>query len=247
MNEACSKLNTANEPNESKEWIMAEETQTLEQTLEKTDLGHFVNTNKNSIIIAGVVLLVAIAGFSFYKHNADMSYQKSLEAVYKFEKKKIAAFLALKEIKSTDVDDAIATLKNAPVEVVKNPNFISVLFDVTGKIEKENSLAKIIPVYEAVIKNYRPKEYAYFFIALKLAVLYEDNQKVDEAIKLLESVVAANHSVLQSKVYLDLGRLYKQKGMVDKAHANFEYIIKNDANSEYAKLARLFEMQLNNL
>ena len=223
---------------------MAEETQTLEQTLEKTDLGHFVNTNKNAILAAAAVLLASIAGFSMYKYNADKSYQEHLSAVYKFQSTNITPFLELKEIKTQDIDKVISDLKNAPVEVVKNPNFLSVLFDVTRKLEQEKNATQLIPVYEAVIKNYRPKEYAYFFLALKLAVLYEDNGKIDETITLLESIVSANHDILKSKVYLDLGRLYKQKGESDKARANFDYIIKNDKNSEYAKLAGLFLMQL---
>jgi len=225
---------------------MTEETQTLEQTLEKTDLGHFVNTNKNAIMILGVVVLALIASFSIYKHKVDKTYQEALGAVHKFQSENVTPFLEKKELAQADIDKAISDLKNAPVEVVKNPNFLAVLFDVTRKIEQEKTdvNASLIPVYEAVIKNYRPKEYAYFFLSLKLSVLYEDAGKVDDAIKLLESIVSANHEILKSKIYLDLGRLYKQKGLADKARANFNFIITNDADSEYAKLAKLFVMQL---
>jgi tetratricopeptide (TPR) repeat protein len=222
---------------------MAEETQTLEQTLEKTDLGHFVNTNKNGIIIAGAIIMALIAGFSIYKHNADKTDQEALKAVYQFEKTNVTPFLEGKN-KDIKADDVIAKLEAAPMEIMKNANFLPAVFGVVNKLKESGDATKAIGLLEKIQKNYRPKEFAYFFVAVKLAVLYEDAGKADEAIATLESLVSANHEVMKSKVYLDLGRLYKKKGLTDKARANFDYIVKNDGNSDYGKLARLYLMQL---
>ena len=41
-----------------------EETQTLEQTLKKTDFGQWVNDNKKAILLGGFVLVIAIIGYS---------------------------------------------------------------------------------------------------------------------------------------------------------------------------------------
>lgn len=227
---------------------MAEETQNLEQTLENTGLGHFVNTNKDSILIAAGVVIALIIGISVYKHNSDKNDQLILNKVYSFHKTNIQPYLeqGKDDKKETTVseDQVINALLSVEIEIIKNPNFLSSLIDVTNKLAESGSAEKLIPLYEKVITNYKPKEYGYYFAALKLAVLYENAQNYEGAIKTLETVVSANHELLKSNIYLDLGRLYKQIGQKDKAKSNFDYIVNNEKNAELVKLAKLFLLQL---
>lgn len=223
---------------------MAEETQSLEQTLENTGLGHFVNTNKDSILIGVGILLAAIIGISVYQHNIEKNDQALLNQLYQFNSQNITAFLEQdKESKVTE-DQVIEALTNAKLELVQSPNFLPTLFDVTRKLEDSGSAVKLIPVFEKVIAEYKPNEYGYLFLGLKLAVFYENNENLDKAISTLETLVSANHDIVKTKVYLDLGRLYKKTGQKDKAKSNFDYIVKNEKNAEYVKLAKLFLSQL---
>jgi capsular polysaccharide biosynthesis protein len=62
--------------------------QTLEQALEKTDLGHVINENKKLILILAGVVVVLIVIFSFWKYQANKTLENNLSEVYAFQKGK---------------------------------------------------------------------------------------------------------------------------------------------------------------
>lgn len=224
---------------------MAEETQTLEQTLENTGLGHFVNTNKDSILIAMGIALAAIIGISIYQNNLVKNEKMLQDKIYQFSETNVAPYIDVKEGQTAiSEDEVVKAFVEADSELLKNANFLPMLFDVTKKMEESKSAQKLIPVFEKVIANYKPNEYGFLFLSLKLAVIYENNNDFEKAIKTLEGLLSANHDLVKSKVYLDLGRLYKKSGSKDKAKANFQYIIDNAKDADYVKLAELYLLQL---
>jgi outer membrane protein assembly factor BamD (BamD/ComL family) len=50
--------------------------------------------------------------------------------------------------------------------------------------------------------------------------------------------------MMKSKVALDLGRMYLLQNEKGKAQTQFDYIISNFPNDEYAKLAKLYLSQM---
>ena len=57
----------------------------LEQTLERTDLGHVINHNRKPIMVAGVVTVLLVIAFSFWKYQSNKSYESDLAQVYAFQ------------------------------------------------------------------------------------------------------------------------------------------------------------------
>lgn len=225
---------------------MAEETQTLEQTLEKTDFGHFVNQNKKNILIGLVVILVGIGAFSFFQHNSKVQANKALAEIYSYQDSKITPLLkkAPKDITAEDKESLLVALEKAPMEFFSEANFLASALNISSLLNDKEYAARLTPIFERFLKHTKASDTKMFFIVNKLAVNYENSAQNEKAIETLEKLVAMEMPVLKAKIYLDLGRLYKKTGNLDKARANFNYVVEKHEDSEYAKMAKLYLSQL---
>ena len=79
-----------------------------------------------------------------------------------------------------------------------------------------------------------------YFVGLKLLPLLEDAKAYDKSIELLTELVASKIDISKGKLYLDLGRVYLKKGNKEKADENFQFVIDNHKDTEFAKLANLY-------
>ena len=83
-----------------------------------------------------------------------------------------------------------------------------------------------------------------------MAALYEDMGKFNESYKVLQDMLKSPVKLLESKVYLDLGRIHLKRGEKEKAKTTFQYVIDNGkSGDDVVKMARLYmsNMELNNL
>ena len=80
----------------------------------------------------------------------------------------------------------------------------------SDELTKQGNLEGSIKVLETVQGQTNP--YVVYFVHSRMAVNNEDLGKTDLAISNLETIVKANIKVMESKTYLDLGRLYLKKG-----------------------------------
>ncbi len=210
--------------------------QTLDQTLNKTDFGHMINENKVGILIAGAVLVAAIIGFSLYSTQSEKAYQKSLSEAYVFEQDVLNAFNQDK----INADEFIKKIKELPANVKGTNAIVPALFVSLDKLVKDGKQKEAIEILENWKANYSSGTFMSYFMGLKLAPLYEDNQMYDKAIDLLQSMIASKVEVVKARLYLNLGRIYLKKGDKSKAEENFNFIITNYKDSEFAKTATLY-------
>lgn len=236
-----------------------EQTQTpsLEQTLERTDIGHYINHHRKSILIGAVVVVLGIAAYSVVNYSSSKSNEQKMAQLFEAEAAvdKIIEPSApapgadgkvpeAKKLTAADATEMLKIIDGLPVEIAKQPGAVPLVLKVVTEVEKIDPAINVTETLERFVKYFSTKEPLYFFLASKLAVLHEDAGNLPRAIELLEGVVAGNHKYLEGKTYLDLGRLYIAKGDKDKARKNFEHISKTFPNSDYAKLSELYLMEL---
>ena len=161
--------------------------QTLDQTLNKTDFGHVINENKKSILIAGVVILVAIAAFSLYKNQSGIAYQSQLEEAFVFETEVLAKYNA-GDIKT---DEFLKQIKALPSELKGMSTLVPALFSTMDKLVTEGKRTEAISILESWKGSFAKGTFMSYFIGLKLLPLLEDANSYDKAIDTLKDLVAS--------------------------------------------------------
>lgn len=219
---------------------MENKTQTLDQTLDKTDFGHFLHTHKTLAILFLVLLVVGTAGFSIYRNQSEENKEQALTEIYKFNATKLVEF----QNKKITKEDVVASYNALNPKVLKNPGIFTLATDLAIELKAQGANPDAIKILESALGNYANSNYAYYLIASNLAVLYEDENLLDKAISTLEAITKAKVKVMESKTYFDLGRLYKLKGDTNNAHVNFNYVLTNFASDEYAKLAKIYMSEM---
>ncbi|PIK15948.1 tetratricopeptide repeat protein [Halobacteriovorax sp. JY17] len=206
----------------------------VDEALYETELGAFIAKNKSSVI--GLVVLIILGVFAWGGYVAYKSSQndKLGAVVYEFKAKSF---------------DSLVTKKIAPADYTKGylemaskvGSFVGLTplaINSSDELTKQGDLEGSLKVLETVKDQSNP--YIIYFIHSRMAVNHEDLGNVDKAIADLEKIVKANVKVMESKTYLDLGRLYLKKGEKAKAKTNFQYVIDNLGQAEFVKLAKLY-------
>lgn len=219
---------------------MENKTQTLDQTLDKTDFGHFLHTHKTLVIIFFLLIVVGTAGFSIYRSQSEESREQGLSEIFKFTTTKFAEF----QTKKISKDEILASYNALNPKVLKNPGIFALATDLAFELKNQGANEEAIKVLESALGNYSNSNYAYYLISSNLAVLYEDAGQLDKAISTLENLTKSKVKVMESKTYFDLGRIYKLKGDMNNASVNLNYVVTNFASDEYAKLAKIYMSEM---
>ena len=219
---------------------MENKTQTLDQTLNKTDLGHYFATHKN--LVLGIILAAVLGtiGFSFYRSNVEEAHEKTMNEIHVFTDTKLKDF----QDKKITKEEVLLAYKGLNANVLKNQGVFSLASELAMALRASGDTASAISVLAPVLDNFSSSNYAYYILSANLAVLYEENKDFDKAISTLESLTKSKIKVMESKTYFDLGRIYKNKNDLSNARLNFNYVVSNFAQDEYAKLAKIYLMEM---
>lgn len=207
--------------------------QSFDRQLSQTELGSFVARHKGGFIALLIIIALSIVGFGIYSVRSMKLDDANAAKVFAFTDGPLKEFRD-KKIDLAKVSEDFAILMNEVGSfngAVPSALELSDLFIERG--HKDEALKVLVEM--GSIKNPVSK----YFVNLRLAALYEDLGKNDEAIASLEALLNGP-KLLEEKVYLDLGRLYLVKGDKEKAKRNFEYVEKNMAQEEFKKLAKYY-------
>ena len=94
---------------------MENKTQTLDQTLDKTDFGHFIHTHKGLVLAFFIAIIVGTAGFSFYRNNVEENKEQAMTEIYKFSTTKLVEF----QNKKITKEEGVALVKKFDGEFPK--------------------------------------------------------------------------------------------------------------------------------
>lgn len=216
----------------------ATQTQTLEQSLNKTDLGHALYENRKLFLTALVAALMAVAGYTLWKQSQKTKVESISVKVFEFQTKTWdgakTGKVALPEL-SKVFGDLDKEVQMSPVMVPVALEMGKFLFDKGALAEAEAILSKVNVTHPV----------SAFFVGMQRAVILEKMGQVPQAIAVLEPLANEKEGLMVAKVNVELGRLNLANGEKGKAQTHFEYVLNTFPNDEYAKLAKLYMARLN--
>ena len=218
---------------------MSEATQTLEQTLNKTDLGHVIYEKRKIFFTLLFIVLTGATAYLLWKQNQKTHALENSKEVFQFQ---TDVWSKVKEDKKT-VEELLTGFSSLHENVKTSPAMVPLLLEM-GKFIYEKGLYseadKLLSQVEGKIKH----PVSASFLTMQRVVILEKLNKIDEAISLLEPLVqkaqSMNPGLMPAKISLDLARLYITKGEKGKAQTQLDYILTTFPNDEYAKFAKLY-------
>lgn len=207
--------------------------QSLEETLNKTDLGHMIYEKKNLIGALLVVTLVGVIGWMSVSSIKLSQERKGSQMVFDFQND------AWEKVKAgTMTSDELVTKFNALEDGAKTSSaMIPLALEISKFLADKEAYESALAILNEV-KN--PNNLVNFFIVHQKAVLLEKTGKIDEAITLIQDAKKAKDTLMPAHLELELGRLHFTKQNFQEARAIFESIVNTYPNDEEAKLAKLY-------
>lgn len=215
------------------------QTQSLEQTLNRTDLGHTIYEHRKLFLGLLLAVLIGAVAFIFWRQSQQSKAVESSVAVFEFEQ---GIWNDVKSGKKT-VDELVSAFTSLPENVRSAPVMLPTALEISKFLYDKGNYQEA----ETVLANAKPAAdhpIATFFLKMQRVVVLERLGKTDEAIAVLEPLAQSKEVLMPARVSVELGRLYLAKGEKGKAQTQFDYVINNFPNEQEAKLAKLYLTQL---
>ena len=214
-----------------------EETQTLEQTLKKTDFGQWVNDNKKAILLGGFVLVIAIIGYSIASQVKESKRTELLNKVYTVNTTIFKPYIDGK-VKSDKFNESLASIQN---EYIANTNLISPFLQSLNKLDKDGKLnASHLETAMAWMNKMNKSSDMYLFFAVRVSSLFENLGMVDKSLEIHNNLSSRKSELLKSQIYFNLGRLNLLKNNKEEAKNNFDKVISDFSDSEFSNLSKIY-------
>lgn len=219
---------------------MAEATQAadqIEQQMEKTDFGHFVYTYRKLLLAVFVAIVVGVTGYFLWKQSKESKALEMADEVYAFTSS------SWSEAKSGKLapETLVKNFESLPEAVRSAPAMVPVVLEM-GSFLAEKGLNTEA---NQILKSAQGlDELGNYFVGMQRVVVLENLGQDDEAIAVLENLNKQKNLPLPQKVSLELGRFYMKKGDKGKAQTQFQDVISSYPNDDYAKIAKLYLIQL---
>lgn len=220
---------------------MSEATQdnaTLEQTLNRTDLGHYIYEYKNLFFGVLIAVLVGAAGWSLWNHSRQNQAMEASVQVFKFQNE---AWANAKAGKASDAE-LVKAFDGLSKDVQESPLMVPMALEMGKYLFEKGAVTEADAILSKLkdIKHPVPS----FFVTMQRAVVLEKLAQTPKAIELLEAQSKKKDSLMPARVALELGRLYMIQGEKAKAQSQFETVVGSYPNDEQAKLAKLYLSRL---
>lgn len=217
-----------------------QDAQSLEETLNKTDLGHIINENKK-LIMGGFALIVAgIVAYSIMNQMKDNQRLDVLDQVYQVEQSVFQPFLDKKlstlefKQKLGNLDEQMIGHENLVPLFLKSINIITTGQSADAK--NDDSVLEMAYTWADKLPKSSPLK---LFMLVRIASLEADLGKTDKAIETLELLLSHKVTILKEKILFNLISLYTISGKTDLAKETFQKLEKENKDSQYLKLAKI--------
>jgi predicted negative regulator of RcsB-dependent stress response len=219
---------------------MSEATQspTLEQSLNKTDLGHILYENRKTFLFILIFFFALAAGYSLWKQSQKTKTQEISVEVFNFQTK---TWAATKEGKVSPAE-LVKVFGALAQDVQRSPLMVPLALEMGKFLFEKGALTEADLILSKL--NASHPIFA-FFVANQRAVILEKAGHIPQAIAVLSDLAKTKDVLMAPKVNVELGRLNLANGDKAKAKIHFDYVINNFPNDEEAKLAKLFLARLN--
>tara|TARA_B100000683_G_scaffold203640_1_gene197094 strand:+ start:610 stop:1302 length:693 start_codon:yes stop_codon:yes gene_type:complete len=193
---------------------------------------------KIPIISLVAVVVLGVVGFGLFSNHKENKNEEFGEKVYRFTQ----AHSAKLEKGTYDAASYIASFKVLLKDVDGFEGAFPLLLNSADKVMEKGDLKESLELLQLGESQYSSSNaYKAFFVRIRLAALYEDMGKFNEAYEVLQNLLKSPVKLLESKVYLDLGRVHLKMGEKEKAKTTFQYVIDNGkSGDDVVKMARLY-------
>lgn len=220
---------------------MAEATQSTEeisQTLNKTDFGHMIYENRKILFGILIATLLGVTGYLIWKQTQESAAVTTSEEVFKFQSTTWTEAKAGK----TAPADLVKSFNGLSQDVQQAPVMMPIVLEMGQFLHDKGALAEADSILAKASETNHVL--GQFFVGMQRIVVLEKLGKTDEAISVLEKMSSTKDIPMPQKVALELGRLYLLKGEKGKAQTQFQNVVSQYPNDEYAKIAKLYLGQL---
>lgn len=215
------------------------QTQTLEQTFNKTDLGHSIFEHRKLFFALLIAVLVGATGFGLWKQTQNSAALETSVKVFEFQNGVWADTQAGK----SGIPELVKAFEGLDSKVQTAPVMIPLVLEMGKYLYDKGALSEADAILSKVTGKVNHPVSA-LFVSLQRAAVLEKLGKIDEAITVLEPSAQAKDALMPAKISLELGRLYLAKGEKGKAQTQFDYVVNTFPNDELAKLAKLYLREL---
>lgn len=214
--------------------------QIVDETLNKTDFGQVINDNKKPILIIGAVIVVLIFAYSIFQNSKKSSMNLALSNAYDFKVQVIDAYTD-KKIKS---EEFINKMSQMPSSIKGEVSILPSVLVAVKALTQEGKLQESATILESWKSQFSESSFAYFFTSFNLSQVYDDLNKKDEALAILDTLKKSPIKILKSKILLDMARLQISTNQKEDAKSNLEIIVKDYKDSAESKEAQVLLTQL---
>jgi predicted negative regulator of RcsB-dependent stress response len=212
----------------------------LIEALNSTEVGSFIARHLGAFIALLVLIVVGIFGYGVFRYQQERKFEAHAQTLHQFETTELQAFIN----NEASVDEFMSKLRGIQEEVGSYVGLTSVVLQASDELSSRGQWEQSLEALK-MVSEHKNSPYIHIFIAQREARAYEDLGKYREAIGVLEGLRSNSVKLLEDKLYLDLGRLYKRVGDNEKARLSFEYVLTLPvAQDEFATMARLFLSEL---
>lgn len=214
-----------------------QETQTLEETLNKTDLGHVINENKKAVGIASLIIILTIIGYVVFSQVQDNQQKELLAKAYQLNE---SLFLKFSEGKLT-ADEFKTQLKSVSNELYTLGNLYPGLLGGLKKLQQENALDQATMDQANVwLETLDKRGNLYLISGLAMASIWEDFGNPEKALSLYSELSKRPDDLMKDQIFFHMGRLTLEAGDKAMGEKYFQYIFDEFADTQYAKLAKIY-------
>lgn len=213
---------------------------TLEQALNRTDLGHWLFEHRKSFIAAVLVAFVLLSGIFLYRQYSEEQARTLAAEAFKLEATEL---VALKEGK-LEAEAFIAKVKSLSPGALASVAMVPVALDAASHLASKGDHAGALQLFELVVPQQLKARGLAAVVVTPFAAALEKNGKATEAKQVWHTYLASGDKVLVPRAYLELGRLSLQLNDRNDAKKNLDYLVANHPNDELTKLARLLLQEL---
>ncbi|MEI8347415.1 MAG: tetratricopeptide repeat protein [Pseudomonadota bacterium] len=188
------------------------------------------------------VILLGVLGWGLY-HQQQLKQDKVLaEIVVQFTNTELNK-LRVKQLPPADFTKGLQALAS---RTGKFNGLLPLILESTDVLIEQGANKESLEILQLGEKLFaKENPYNNYFLTIRLAAVYEDLGQLQLAVGLLEKLNSSKVPLLESKVSLDLGRLYMKIGDKDKAQSYLRKVIDNFSIAELARIARIYLEELN--
>ena len=211
----------------------------IDEALGQTELGSWIGQNKAPVLSALALLVLGIFGYGIFNHFQTEKHDKFANSLHTLVNEKLGPFREGK----VSSEELVSSFNKSWAEMGSFEGAAPFVIQVADALVSKKKYAEAYALISEADTRIENPQLNYFF-NIRAAALAEDLGKKKEAIAHLKKIVGGGVKYFEGKIYLDLGRLYRDTGDNAKAKSSFEYVIEKGKEVEFKKMARLYLEEL---